>query len=66
MLHYIGVDQCTSQTTAEVSAIAETIKTLKGAEPRIQTVYLLTNELVEQELKEELSDTLPSPAADEL
>lgn len=58
-LHYIGVDQCTSQTTGEVSAIAETIKTLKGAEPSIQTVYLLTNQLVEQELKKELSDTLP-------
>lgn len=58
-LHYIGVDQTTSQTTAEVTSIAETIKTLKGAEPSIQTVYLLTNELVEQELKKELSDTLP-------
>lgn len=58
-LHYIGVDQCTSQTTADVPAIAETIKTLKGAEPSVQTVYLLTNQLVEQELKKEVSGTLP-------
>jgi len=58
-LHYIGVDQCVTHTTAEVSAIAETIKTLKGAESSIQTVYLLTNELVEKELTDILSGTLP-------
>lgn len=57
--HYIGVDQT---TTAEVSSpenIVETIKTLKGAEPSIQTVYLCSNSIIEDKLKEELSKILP-------
>ncbi|NCN24102.1 MAG: hypothetical protein COU65_02555 [Candidatus Pacebacteria bacterium CG10_big_fil_rev_8_21_14_0_10_42_12] len=58
-LHYIGVDQTMQSTVSDVEAIAETIKTLKGAQPSIQTVYLLTNELVQTKLKELLSDTLP-------
>ncbi|MBU1885292.1 LytR C-terminal domain-containing protein [Patescibacteria group bacterium] len=58
-LHYIGVDQANQATVEEVENIYETIKTLKGAEPNIQTVYLLSNELVEEQLKEHLSDTLP-------
>lgn len=56
---YIGVDQATITPVAETDAIIETIKTLKGAEPSIQTVYLLTNEKVEKELAELLSDTIP-------
>lgn len=56
---YIGVDQTTIAPVSQVAAIAETIKTLKGAEPSIQTVYLLTNTLVEEQLKTELKDTLP-------
>lgn len=58
-LHYIGVDQTISDTIDNIETLGETIKTLKGAEPSIQTVYLLTNELVEEKLKEQLSDTLP-------
>jgi hypothetical protein len=58
-LHYIGVDQTTQANVDEVENIFETIKTLKGTEPSIQTVYLLSNELVEEKLKEHLSDTLP-------
>ncbi|PIY80193.1 MAG: hypothetical protein COY80_04165 [Candidatus Pacebacteria bacterium CG_4_10_14_0_8_um_filter_42_14] len=58
-LHYIGVDQTMQSTVSDVETIAETIKTLKGAQPSIQTVYLLTNELVQTKLKELLSDTLP-------
>ena len=58
-LHYIGVDQASQATVEEVENIYETIKTLKGAEPSIQTIYLLSNELVEEKLKEHLSDTLP-------
>ena len=58
-LHYIGVDQANQATVEEVENIYETIKTLKGAEPSIQTIYLLSNELVEEKLKEHLSDTLP-------
>lgn len=57
--HYIGVDQATIAPVSEADAVAETIKTLKGAEPSIQTVYLLTNEKVEQELKDLLSDKIP-------
>ncbi|HEX7017281.1 MAG TPA: LytR C-terminal domain-containing protein [Patescibacteria group bacterium] len=58
-LHYIGVDQTISDSIENIETLGETIKTLKGAEPSIQTVYLLTNELVEEKLKEQLSDTLP-------
>ncbi len=58
-LQYIGLDQTTQAPVAEIEAIAETIKTLKGAEPNIQTIYLLSNTLVEQRLKELVSDTLP-------
>lgn len=57
--HYIGIDQATSAEVSDVEKIGETIKTLKGAEPSIQTVYLLTNELVEEKLKELLKSTLP-------
>lgn len=58
-LHYIGVDQTYQTTVDDVEAIAETIKTLKGSEPNIQTVYLITNLVVEERLKELLSDTIP-------
>jgi len=57
--HYIGVDQAVSCSINEVDNIIETVKTLKGAEPNIQTMYLLTNALVENEIKEKLSGTLP-------
>jgi len=57
--HYIGVDQCTISPVSEIENVAETIKTLKGAQPSIQTVYLLTNSLVEERLKELVSSTLP-------
>ncbi|MFZ1721558.1 MAG: hypothetical protein WAU07_03565 [Microgenomates group bacterium] len=57
--HYIGIDMTTHTTIDEMETIAETIKTLKGAEPSIQTVYLLSNSVVEEKLKELLSDTLP-------
>src|SRR3990167_3214113 len=68
-LQYIGVDQTMQTTVDETEVIAETIKTLKGAEPSIQTIYLLTNELVEKRLAGLLSNTLPlqqlnSPADD--
>ncbi|MDA1079448.1 MAG: LytR C-terminal domain-containing protein [bacterium] len=58
-LQYIGVDQTMQTTVADTKVIAETIKTLKGAEPSIQTIYLLTNDLVEKRLAELLSNTLP-------
>ncbi len=58
-LQYIGVDQTMQTTVDDTEVIAETIKTLKGAEPSIQTIYLLTNDLVEKRLAELLSNTLP-------
>lgn len=58
-LHYIGVDQTISFNISETANIIETVKTLKGAEPNIQTMYLLTNGVVEQQIKEQLSGTLP-------
>lgn len=58
-LHYIGVDQTNQTTIAEIDNIAETIKTLKGVEANIQTVYLLTDDLVENRLKESLGSSLP-------
>src|SRR5258708_17862079 len=57
--HYIGIDQAISFTTEEAANIVETVKTLKGADPNIQTMYLLTNALVENDMKEKLSGTLP-------
>lgn len=58
-LHYIGLDQTISFDIEKVENIVESIKTLKGGEPSIQTVYLLTNQLIEDKLKELLSDTIP-------
>jgi len=57
--HYIGVDQCTMASTDEIENVVDTIKTLKGAQPSIQTIYLLTNTLVEEKLKEHVSKTIP-------
>jgi hypothetical protein len=57
--HYIGVDQCYSVEVAEGQNFAETVQTLKGAEPSLQTVYLLTNSLVDDSIKEKLKETLP-------
>jgi hypothetical protein len=57
--HYIGIDQTISYSIEETSNIIETVKTLKGAEPNIQTMYLMTNALIESEIKEKLSGTLP-------
>lgn len=67
--HYIGIDQTTTWSVDEAEKIAETIKTLKGSEASIQTTYLLTNDLVEEKLKDLVSDTLPlqqlTPALEE-
>lgn len=57
--HYIGVDQCTMAAVADLADVGDTIKTLKGSQPSIQTIYLMTNDLVEDGLKALVSDTLP-------
>lgn len=57
--HYIGIDQANNTEVEDVEKIIESIKTLKGAEPSIQTVYLLANALVEDKLNSGLKGTLP-------
>lgn len=57
--HYIGIDQTTSAPVSEPEKIVETIKTLKGSEPSIQTVYLLSNSVIEDQLKEALDKIVP-------
>ncbi len=58
-LHYIGIDQTNDASIQDIDTLAETIKTLRGAEPSIQTVYLLTNDLIEEKLKENLAGVVP-------
>lgn len=57
--HYIGVDQTSHSAADDCESIAETIKTLKGTEPSIQTVYIFSNALIEEKLKDLLNKTLP-------
>ncbi len=57
--HYIGIDQANQAKVEDLDTLAETVKTLKGAEPSLQTVYLLTNELVAENFKQQISSTLP-------
>ncbi len=57
--HYIGVDQPMVDSIKNIDRFVEAIKTLKGVEPSLQTAYLLSNEAVEDELKEKLDDILP-------
>lgn len=57
--HYIGIDQANDADIEDVDKLVESIKTLKGAEPSIQTVYLLANALVESKLGDGLKGTLP-------
>lgn len=58
-LHYIGVDQANNFPMDDFEAISETVKTLKGSEPSVQSVYLASSSLVEEAIKEKLSGTLP-------
>lgn len=57
--HYIGIDQTSFTPVLESSNIVDAIKTLKGAEPSIQTVYVLANEVIAADLKESLRDLVP-------
>jgi hypothetical protein len=57
--HYIGVDQASNAEVENADKLVETIKTLKGSEPSIQTLYLLSSALVEEKLKEGLKETVP-------
>ena len=57
--HYIGVDQCFNTSIDNANDFAETVKTLKGVEPSLQTLYLLSDALVDNKIKEVLTETLP-------
>jgi hypothetical protein len=57
--HYIGINQTVNAPLTELEIMAETVKTLKGSNPNLQTAYLLTSVLVEEKLKKLLSKTLP-------
>jgi len=57
--HYIGVDQTSESKLDDIKKVVETVRTLKGAEPSIQTLYLLSDGKVEKTLKEELKDIVP-------
>ncbi len=57
--HYIGVDEPLVDSVENLDRFVEAIKTLKGTEPSLQTVYLLTDEVVEGKLKELLDGVLP-------
>ena len=57
--HYIGLDQCFNTNLDHAEDFAETVKTLKGVEPSLQTVYLLSDALVDNKIKSALTDTLP-------
>ena len=57
--HYIGLEQTYFTSLEEADNFVETVKTLKGTEPSLQTVYLLSNALIDDKLKEKLKETLP-------
>ena len=57
--HYIGVDQCFNTSIDSAGDFAETVKTLKGVEPSLQTLYLVSDTLVDNKIKEVLTETLP-------
>ena len=57
--HYIGINQTINAPLTDLEIVAETVKTLKGADANLQTAYLLTSVLVEEKLKSLLTKTLP-------
>lgn len=58
-LHYIGVEKCFSAPSDKLDSIVDTVKKMKKDESSIMTCYLVTNALVESELKEGLKQLLP-------
>ncbi len=56
---YIGIDETSSASVTDAAAVAEAIKVLKGSDANLQTVYLVSNELIQDTLKEELSSVIP-------
>lgn len=57
--HYIGVEQSIFFPTEELSNVVETVKTLRGAEPNLQTLYLLTSTTTGEEVRAKLKNRIP-------
>ncbi len=57
--HYIGVDQPLTDSLDNLDRFVEAIKTLKGGEASMQTIYLLSDEAVETELTKKLAGIMP-------
>lgn len=57
--HFVGINQTINAKITEVQVIGETVRTLKGADPNLQTAYLFTSALVEEKIKKELEKVLP-------
>ncbi len=57
--HFVGINQVENAVLTDIEKLGETVKTLKGADPNLQTVYLLTSGLVEENLKKILVKVLP-------
>ncbi|MDO5561374.1 MAG: LytR C-terminal domain-containing protein [bacterium] len=57
--HFVGINQTNYAKIDDLSKIEETVKTLKGADANLQTVYLFTSNLVEEKLKKALEKVLP-------
>lgn len=57
--HYIGVEQSSFFASDDLSSISQMVKTLRGAEPNLQTLYLLTQPELRDQLKEKLIQKIP-------
>lgn len=57
--HFVGINQTENTVVGEPEKLVETVKTLKGADPNLQMVYLLTSSEVEKELEKLLTKVLP-------
>lgn len=57
--HFVGINQTNYAKIDDLSKVEETVKTLKGADANLQTVYLFTSSLVEEKLKKSLDKVLP-------
>ena len=57
--HFVGINQTSHAKIDDLNQIEETVKTLKGADTNLQTIYLFTSGLVEEKLKKDLAKILP-------
>lgn len=57
--HYIGVEQSIFFPVSELKNVVETVQTLRGAEPNLQTLYLLTSPEAGEEIRTKLKNRIP-------